>query len=156
MSYPNGKLPGWMLSSIPMGRLRRGAPARSWLAMRYYIARKTRGKVWLRPTGPMSSYRTYEQQVILWNRYMDGGALAARPGTSNHGSATRAACDIPDPAMQAAVRKYGHKFGWGIAGGKLPSDAPSEPWHCTFAQDRMTPSAKFWFWRYRKAKKKGK
>jgi hypothetical protein len=143
-----------MLSRIPGGRLRRGAPARSWLAMRYYIARKTKGAVWLYPSGPMSSYRTYEQQVILHQRMLNGGALAAKPGTSNHGSATRAAVDVPTPAMQAAVRKWGHRFGWGIAGGKLPSDALSESWHCTFARDRMTPWARVWFWRYRRAEKR--
>ena len=34
--------------------------------------------------------------------------------------------------MQAAVRQCGHQFGWGIRGGRLASDAPSEAWHCTY------------------------
>jgi hypothetical protein len=34
--------------------------------------------------------------------------------------------------MQAAVRECGHEFGWGIRGGRLGSDAPSESWHCTW------------------------
>jgi hypothetical protein len=34
--------------------------------------------------------------------------------------------------MQAAVRACGHTFGWGIRGGKLSSDAPSESWHAMF------------------------
>jgi hypothetical protein len=34
--------------------------------------------------------------------------------------------------MQAAVRDCGHRFGWGIRGGRLSSDAPSEAWHCTY------------------------
>jgi hypothetical protein len=34
--------------------------------------------------------------------------------------------------MQAAVRAVGHEYGWGIAGGRLRSDAMSEAWHCTF------------------------
>jgi hypothetical protein len=40
--------------------------------------------------------------------------------------------DLPTPAMQAAVRACGHEFGWGIRGGRLSSDAPSEAWHCTW------------------------
>ena len=154
MSYANGRLPASQLSPIPGGRLRKGAPARSWLAMRLFIARKTHGKVWLKPTGPMSSYRTLDQQKELWRRYTSGqGPLAARPGTSNHGSATRAAVDVPTPAMQQAVRKYGHLFGWGIAGGRITSDAPSEPWHCTKWDDSMTLMARTWYWRWRMSRK---
>jgi hypothetical protein len=43
---------------------------------------------------------------------------------------------MPTPAMQAAVRESGHQFGWGIRGGRLSSDAPSEAWHCTFHPGR--------------------
>jgi len=151
MSYGNGRLPASALTAIPGGHLRKGTPARSWLAMRYYIGRKT--GTWLIPSGPMSSYRTIQQQQELWRRYTNGtGALAARPGTSNHGSATSAAVDVPTPAMQAAVRKYGHLFGWGIAGGKIPSDAMSEPWHCRLSSERMTPRATLWYARYKLAK----
>lgn len=155
MAYPNGRLPASELSPIPGGRLRKGAPARSWLAMRYFIAKKTGGKVWLRPTGSMSSYRTLAQQQELWRRYMNGtGALAARPGTSNHGSATRAAVDVPTPEMQAAVRRWGHLFGWGIAGGKIHSDAPSEPWHCTRWDNAMNARTRLWYARWRLARRK--
>jgi hypothetical protein len=154
MAYLNGRLPASQLSAIPGGRLRKGAPARSWLAMRYFIAKKTGGKVWLRPTGPMSSYRTLAQQQILWNRYVSGkGALAARPGSSNHGSATRAAVDVPTPEMQAAVRRWGHLFGWGIAGGQITSDAPNEPWHCTRWDDRINARTRAWHLRWRMSRK---
>lgn len=150
MAYSNGRLPAKALASIPGGRLRKGAPAKSWLAMRYYINRKTRGQVWIKPTGPMSSYRTFRQQVILWERYTNGtGALAARPGTSNHGSATRAAVDVPTPAMQKQLRLHAHKFGWGVAGGKLPSDAPGEAWHCVKANGFLNARSRYWFARYR-------
>ena len=152
MSYANGRLPAKSLTPIPGGRLRKGAPAKSWLAMRWYISRKT--GTWLRPTGSMSSYRTYAQQQTLWYLYTSGkGALAARPGTSNHGSATRAAVDVPTPAMQAAIRKYGYLFGWGIAGGRLGSDAPSEPWHAMKPDNSMTARSRYWYARYRLAKK---
>jgi hypothetical protein len=152
MPYANGRLPASALTAIPGGRLRKGTPARSWLAMRYYIGRKT--GTWLIPSGPMSSYRTIQQQQELWRRYTNGtGAIAARPGTSNHGSATSAAVDIPTPAMQAAVRQYGYLFGWGILGGRIPSDSTSEAWHCRLNVQRLTPRARLWYWRYRVVKR---
>lgn len=146
----NGKLKSWELTRIPGGHLASGAPARSWLAMRYYIGRKT-GDVWLTPTGPNSSYRTYAKQVEYWGNYQAGrGPLAARPGYSNHGVGR--AVDLPTAVMQGQVRRYGHRFGWGIAGGQLASDAPSESWHCTFR--KWTPTAALWFARYKLAKRR--
>lgn len=154
-SYPNGRVPASALSPIPGGRLRSGAPARSWLAMRHYLG--TRYGCWLVPTGGMSSYRSLKQQQILWQRYVNHtGALAARPGTSNHGSGEpgRAAVDVPSARMQALIRKHGHEFGWGIAGGKGYTDAPSEPWHAVHVSPSMTWKARFWFARYRAGKRK--
>lgn len=146
----NGQLPDSKLSKIPGGRLASGAPARSWLAMRWFVYKKT--GVWLYPTGPWSSYRPLWKQQEFWKNYTSGkGPLAARPGTSNHGWGR--AVDIPTQAQQAAVRKYGHWFGWGIAGGKLQSDAPSEPWHCTY-RGPFTKRARLWYARYRIARKK--
>jgi hypothetical protein len=124
----NGRLPNSELTAIPGGRLRKDAAA-SWLAMRAYIGKK-RG-VWICPTSVRTAYRPYADQEYFWKLYRSGrGALAARPGTSNHGWGI--AVDIPSPAMQAAVRECGHQFGWGIRGGRLRSDAPSEAWHCTY------------------------
>lgn len=124
----NGKLADADLEDIPGGRLRKDA-AEAWLAMRAYIG-KTKG-VWICPTSTRTAYRPYADQEYFWNLYQRGrGALAARPGTSNHGWGI--AVDLPSPAMQAAVQACGHEFGWGIRGGKLSSDAPSEAWHCTF------------------------
>jgi D-alanyl-D-alanine carboxypeptidase len=124
----NGRLPDSDLEAIPGGRLRKDA-ADSWLAMRTYIGK--RKGVWICPTSTRTAYRPFADQEYFWNLYRSGrGALAARPGTSNHGWGI--AVDLPSPAMQAAVRECGHMFGWGIRGGRLASDAPSEPWHCTY------------------------
>jgi hypothetical protein len=153
MAYSNGRLPDSALSSIPGGRLAKGAPARSWLAMRYYIAKKTNGRVWLEPTGPASSYRSLAKQQEFWNNYTSGrGPLAARPGSSNHGWAK--AVDVPTADMQQQIRKFGHLFGWGIAGGVLSSDAPSEPWHSKW--HKPTPMGRTWYWRYRMARRRNK
>lgn len=117
----NGRLPASSLSAIPGGRLRHDAAA-AWNAMRDEIGRKE--NVWIRPTGPMSSYRTYDQQVYFWNLYINGtGNLAARPGTSNHGWGL--AVDVATPEMMRLLNKYGAKYGWQ----KSWSDAPGEWWH---------------------------
>lgn len=141
----NGQLPDSALSLIPGGKLAKGDPARSWLAMRYYIGRKH--NVWLTPTGPISSYRPLAAQRRFWELYQAGrGNLAARPGTSNHGLGL--AVDIPTFAMQRYVREYGHLFGWGIKGGVLQSDAPSEAWHCTY-RGPYNRFARRWYWKRR-------
>lgn len=124
----NGKLADGDLSPIPGGRLR-GDAADAWLALRRRVA--TDSGVWICPTSPRTAYRNFADQEYFWNLYKSGhGALAARPGTSNHGWGV--AVDLPRPDMAAAVRQVAHEYGWGIAGGKLNSDAPSEWWHCTF------------------------
>jgi hypothetical protein len=124
----NGRLTANDLSPIPGGRLRQDA-AGAWLAMRRRIAAEH--GVWICPTSPRTAYRPLADQEYFWNLYRAGrGALAARPGTSNHGWGV--AVDVPRQDMAAALRALGHEYGWGIAGGRLKSDAPSEWWHCTF------------------------
>ena len=141
----NGKLPDSALSAIPGGKLAKGGTARSWLAMRFYIGRKH--GVWIRPTGPVSSYRALNAQRYFYAKWKAGrGALAAVPGTSNHGLGL--AVDLPTEDMQRRVREYGHLFGWGIKGGVLSSDAPSEAWHCTY-RGPYTKFARRWYWRRR-------
>jgi hypothetical protein len=124
----NGMLQESDLSPIPGGQLR-GDAAAAWLAMRMHIAKQH--NVWISPTSRRTAYRSLADQQYFWNLYTSGrGALAAHPGTSNHGWGI--AVDTPTPAMQSAIRQCGHQFGWGIKGGQLASDAPSEEWHCTF------------------------
>jgi hypothetical protein len=124
----NGNLPAADLTPIAGGQLRHDA-AGAWLAMREHIGKSK--NVWICPTSPRTSYRPFADQQFFWNVYQrDGRPIAAKPGTSNHGWGI--AVDVPTGDMQAAIREVGDRFGWGIRGGKLSSDAPSEPWHCTF------------------------
>jgi D-alanyl-D-alanine carboxypeptidase-like protein len=124
----NGRLDESELTAIPGGALRDDA-AGAWLAMRRHIG-KNKG-IWICPTSRRTAYRTFADQQYFYNLWRSGrGALAAVPGTSNHGWGL--AVDLPRADMQAAVRECGHQFGWGIKGGKLTSDAPSEEWHCTY------------------------
>lgn len=81
----------------------------------------------LYPTGSMSSYRTYDQQVYLWNEYQAGrGNLAAQPGTSNHGWGL--AVDVPVQTMRSMIDRIGSKYGYS----KRCSDAQSEWWHIKY------------------------
>jgi hypothetical protein len=112
----NGRLPASDLAPIPGGELRKDAAA-AWNA--------GPGKAGLRPTGPRSSYRTYDEQVYFWNLYQSGqGALAAYPGTSNHGWGV--AVDLAEPWMREWIDTYGAAYGW------KKTEAWSEWWHVNY------------------------
>ena len=121
--------------------------------MRYFIGRRT--GVWLRPSGPNDSYRPLSVQQAYWNAHRNGTMPqpVARPGYSRHGLGR--AVDLPTAEMQRAVRIRGAEFGWGIAGslGGLYSDAPTEPWHAVMNGNKLTPKARWWYARYRLAKR---
>jgi hypothetical protein len=124
--YENGKLPDSALAPIAQGRLAKdNYCAASWNAMN--VEARSRG-LEIVPTGSKSSYRTYEQQVELYNAYLNGtGNLAAVPGTSNHGWGL--AVDVATQEMRSMIDDIGRKFGWA----KEWSDAPSEWWHLKYA-----------------------
>lgn len=151
MSYPNGRWPAKALMDIPGGRLSKSA-ARSYLGMRYFIGKRT--GIWITPTGPNSSYRPLSVQRSFWQAHLNGTMpqAVARPGTSNHGIAI--ACDLRDPIMWAKVREHGADFGWGIAGNRLGSDAPSEDWHMVLRSGKLNAKARYWYLRYRAAKRR--
>ena len=68
-----------------------------------------------------SAYRSYDEQVRLWNLYQSGqGNIAARPGQSNHQSGT--AIDFTNtPGAWAWLKANAPKFGF--------HNFPPEPWH---------------------------
>lgn len=120
----NGQLPSSDLAPIAGGQLIKAAAA-GFNAMN--VESRKRYGVELRPTGSMSSYRTYAQQQYLWDLYQSGkGNLAAVPGTSNHGWGV--AVDFATPQMRSIVDAIGAKYGWS----KSWSDAPSEWWHIRY------------------------
>jgi D-alanyl-D-alanine carboxypeptidase len=123
MPPENGKLPPSALAPIAAGQLEKHAAA-AWNAMN--VEARANG-LELRPTGSMSSYRTYAQQVYLYNLYRSGrGNLAAVPGTSNHGWGL--AVDLATTQMRAMLDRIGRKYGWA----KEWSDAQSEWWHIKY------------------------
>jgi LysM repeat protein len=79
----------------------------------------------LYPGGPLSAYRTYEQQAALYDLFLSGqGAPANPPGTSSHEFGT--AVDVPTPEMRSVIDQIGWKYGWGKA------HAPDEWWHVDY------------------------
>lgn len=119
----NGKYPDSALAPIYQGQLIIEAAA-GWNALN--VEARDNG-VELYPTGSMSSYRTYDQQVYLYQQYLNGtGNLAAVPGTSNHG--TGIAVDLATTEMRDMVDRIGAKYGWS----KSWSDAQGEWWHICY------------------------
>jgi hypothetical protein len=77
------------------------------------------------PGGPLSAYRTYEQQAELYEAFLAGyGAPANPPGSSWHELGT--AVDVETPEMRWVVDRIGWKYGWSKVHG------PSEWWHVDY------------------------
>ncbi len=97
--------------------------AYNWNAMRQ-ASLSTYG-IDLYPAGPYSAYRSYGQQLNLYDHYVSGaGPLAAVPGTSAHeyGSAV----DLADPSMRTVIDQIGATYGWG------KTEASGEWWHVDY------------------------
>jgi Putative peptidoglycan binding domain/D-alanyl-D-alanine carboxypeptidase len=127
----NGYLPLSELASIRGGFLRHDAAAAFNAMDRASVERYN---VPLFPASPVSSYRSYAQQVLVWNLYRAGKAPpTAVPGTSAHGWGI--AIDLATPQMRGVVDAIGARFGWS----KTWSDAPAEWWHVTYRADAGEP-----------------
>lgn len=130
MSYSNGRLPQSALAPITravngeQAYLEKHAAA-AFMAMN--AESEAKYGVTIRVASARVAYRTYAEQVYFWNLYKSGrGALAAYPGTSNHGWGL--AVDLATPQMRSIVDSIGAKYGWA----KKWSDAPSEWWHIKY------------------------
>jgi LysM repeat protein len=97
--------------------------AANWEAMRQESLRLF--GIDLYPAGPLSAYRSYAEQLYLYNLYLSGqGNLAAPPGTSSHEYG--AALDLADPSMATVIDEIGAQYGW------AKIEAPSEWWHVNY------------------------
>jgi LysM repeat protein len=97
--------------------------AYNWNAMRQ-ASLSTYG-IDLYPAGPFSAYRSYAQQLYLYNQYVSGaGPLAAVPGTSAHEYGN--AVDLADPSMRTVIDQIGATYGW------AKTEASSEWWHVDY------------------------
>jgi hypothetical protein len=99
------------------------AAADAWNAMRAEALRVYGIDIY--PGGPLSAYRTYEQQAALYRAFLAGrGAPADPPGTSSHESGT--AVDVATRAMRRVIDQIGWRYGWSKVHG------PHEWWHLDY------------------------
>ena len=133
----NGRLSAGELAPIPGGQLSKAA-AQSWNAFSRCV-KATHGVTvsvndsYRKLGAPGDLAKGIWSQWAAWERYQQGGNLAAYPGTSNHGLGL--AVDAPWPTQQV-IASWGAAFGWS----KAWSDAPSESWHFRYAPEHATPS----------------
>jgi LysM repeat protein len=84
--------------------------AESWSAMRA-DAQANYGVDLYPSEGPLSAFRTYEQQAQLYELYLSGqGAPANPPGTSTHDLGL--AVDLATPEMRSVIDQIGPTYGW--------------------------------------------
>ena len=116
--------PGMGHIPSPWGELHLApAAADSWNAMRAEALRIY--GVELQPNGPLSAYRTYDQQGGLYDLFLSGqGAPANPPGSSSHELGL--AVDVATPEMRQVIDEIGPRFGWGKV------HAPGEWWHVDY------------------------
>lgn len=97
--------------------------AAAWTAMRE--AALSQFGIDIYPAGPLSGYRTWEQQSYLYNLYLAGvGAPANPPGSSSHEYGT--AVDLASPEMRTVIDQIGPAYGWSKIHG------PDEWWHVDY------------------------
>ena len=127
-SAPTEEHPSWTspvyCPSCPNGEAYLASNAAyNWNAMRQ-ASLDTYG-IDLYPAGPLSAYRSYAQQLYLYDQYLSGtGSLAAPPGTSSHEYG--GAVDLADPAMANIIDAIGATYGW------AKTEAPGEWWHVSY------------------------
>jgi LysM repeat protein len=116
--------PGMADIPSPWGPLHlRADAAEAWNAMRDEALRLY--GVELQPGGPLSAYRTDDQQAELYDLFLSGqGAPADPPGSSSHQLGT--AVDVATPEMRSIIDEIGGQFGWGKIHG------PGEWWHVDY------------------------
>lgn len=123
-NYTNGHLPDSVLSWVGFG---------NWRLATYCIADFTAMNVGyvgyfghnIPISSPVSAYRTYDQQVELWNDYQNGtGSLAAYPGTSNHGWGLAVDIGVGGYGTSAYNWLANNAGRWGFR-----NDVSGEPWH---------------------------
>ena len=98
------------------------AAAAAWSSMAQ--AALTQFGVELQSAGPLSGFRTYEQQAALYDQYLAGtGAPANPPGTSSHELGV--AVDVATPEMRSVIDQVGGAHGWS-------GTIPAEWWHVSY------------------------
>jgi LysM repeat protein len=96
--------------------------ADSWNAMRTEALNNYGVDIY--PAGPVSAFRTWEQQAYLYDLFLSGaGEPANPPGSSTHELGI--AVDVPTPEMRSVIDQIGPAYGW-------YGTIPSEWWHVEY------------------------
>jgi hypothetical protein len=138
MSYPNGQIPDSELATTYLyypgtanGRrlLKSVAPYAEAMATAFYLH-------FGKPMYATDGYRDLATQWVVWRRYLNGGAPAAIPGTSNHGKgeALDLASNINSfsSAEHKWVRENEAKYGWTHPEWARQGNGREEAWHHEF------------------------
>lgn len=129
--HANGRIPPAALAPVAPGERLRADAAVAWRRMTA-AHRAQLG----RPIGITDTYRSYGQQVQL-AAYK--GALAATPGTSNHGWGLAVDLVVPggyDDPTYGWLRANGARFGWVNPDWAREGGSKPEPWHWEFVGGR--------------------
>jgi hypothetical protein len=129
----NGRIEAQQLAPVGNTSFLMEAHAAAALAAMIHAARKDGVAL-----GVGNTYRDYAAQVAAYDRYRSGsGALAAAPGTSNHGLGLAVDFDIT-PANHAWLAANAARFGFSNPFGT--SYDATENWHWEFGQGGNVPS----------------
>jgi hypothetical protein len=138
--HSNGRIPASALTSVPAGT---GPFLRSDAAAAYFQFNDAFRARFGKNLGITEAYRSYDRQVYLYDQYLNnGGNLAARPGTSEHGWAQ--ACDFGTRVDRYGTPEKiwadanGPRFGWSPTGNTF---SRKEPWHFDYLAGAYTPPA---------------
>ncbi|GAB3876393.1 hypothetical protein GCM10029964_023140 [Kibdelosporangium lantanae] len=127
--YPNGMIPGTALCPIGIGDHRLRCDA----AQAFQLMSTGFARAFGRPLCVTDSYRTFDEQVRL---YGAKPALAAVPGTSNHGWGL--AVDMCGGAQSFGTPEHrwleanAGAYGWTNPPWAQPGRGREEPWHWEF------------------------
>jgi LAS superfamily LD-carboxypeptidase LdcB len=128
--YPNGLIPATALCGVGIGAHKLRCDA----AQAFQGLSAAFASAFGRPLCLTDSYRTFEEQVRL---YGAKPALAAVPGTSNHGWGL--AVDLCGGVQSFGSPEHGwltanaSRFGWANPQWAWPGRGREEPWHWEFA-----------------------
>ncbi|CAN5345515.1 hypothetical protein BH20ACT9_BH20ACT9_10410 [soil metagenome] len=134
--HANGRIPPAALAPVAPGERLRADAAAAWQRM---TAAHRAGSG--RPIGITDTYRSYGQQVEL-AAYK--GALAATPGTSNHGWGLAVDLVVPggyDDPTYRWLQANGARFGWVNPDWAREGGSKPEPWHWEFVGGRGLDAA---------------
>ena len=127
----NGRIPTSIMVDVGGRKFLHPAAATSWKRLVKACADATKGRVYI--AAYQDAYRSYARQVMFWVRYrFQGGNVAARPGTSNHGWGLAVDVTYSNSRVKTWVANNAHRYGW--------RRDPTESWHWNYEGSLNVPT----------------